>query len=1162
MTLLNRQLYARDPKKNQLANNGVAQVGLPEDAGTAEREKYDATLRFELANFVCEGQYKFGLELALSTYLDRIRSGAAPAPIWISGFFGAGKSHLSKMMSALWDDHVFADGASAASVATHLPQSVKDLLKELKIEAKKHGGTHVVAGMLGSDASAGVLAAVLGLVFKSVDLPSSVSQGRFVLWLKEASYYDRVKAHVESAKKNFTSEIRNMLVSQPIAEGLLKCDPSFGDIQKIRGYLRDSFKNDIQVNDELFRQDVTRALTLGRPFPLTLIVLDEVQQFIGTDGGRTLAIQQVAELCQSSFNGKVLLVATGQSAMGGTEQLEKLRGRFPLTVHLTDSDVEGVIRKTILEKSMTHVGALKSALDKAAGEISRHLNGTRIAASASDEDDLVPDYPILPARRRFFESVLKAVDASGVISQLRNQLRIAYQAALETADLPVGNVVGGDFIFNELQSSSSFPNLISNELFTRIRRFDGSANARHQLKGRLLKLIFLINKLPTDANFDLGLRASADTLADLLVTDLVAGSANLRAEIPALLAELENSDRVVMGYEENGKRIYREQTAESAEWYSDFTTSQQALRSSGVVVEAKRGELMRDAVLEALGKVKAQQGVLNTPRKVHASFDDVLPANHGEQLTVWVQDGWLGTENNVLASAKAAGPDSSTIFLFIPDRDKSDLHDAIVEMKSAEQTLQARGLPQTAPGKDARKMMEGKKESAELRIDTIITRALADAKVFSGGGAELDADTLGEKLRAAVNQSLPRLYPHYSKADNKEWSKVLEKSREGVADAIKLVGHTGDPDKHPVCAELIAYIGTAGKKGADIQERYEGAYYGWPRDAIQGALMALLANNVLKAKDAQGTGLTAKQLDRNQITKTFFQTEQDKVSVSDRIAARSVLKKAGIECNSGEESVKVGLLGAALHQMRMSAGGDPPLPALPDHALIASVESTSGNAQVLEISQRKTELERAIEDWKALATSIKAKLPGWNQLTTLLAHAEGLDGADLLRAEALAIETNRALLQNPNPVATLLQKVTDALRQALNGAVTGYTAEFSRLYTVLSSDDSWTRLDESKQSALLATNGLDGTAKADTASSESIITELARCDLNRWQDRIAALAGRFEAVHKAAAKLVEPEAVAVTLPRRILKSAPEVKAWLTEVEVQLLEAVKTHPVQL
>lgn len=44
----------------------------------------------------------------------------------------------------------------------------------------------------------------------------------------------------------------------------------------------------------------------------------------------------------------------------------------------------------------------------------------------------------------------------------------------------------------------------------------------------MLKLVYLINKLPSDAAMDLGLKASEDALADLLVSDLSAGSSDLR----------------------------------------------------------------------------------------------------------------------------------------------------------------------------------------------------------------------------------------------------------------------------------------------------------------------------------------------------------------------------------------------------------------------------------------------------------------------------------------------------------------------------------------------------------------------------------------------------------------------------------------------------------
>ena len=62
----------------------------------------------------------------------------------------------------------------------------------------------------------------------------------------------------------------------------------------------------------------------------------------------------------------------------------------------------------------------------------------------------------------------------------------------------------------------------------------------------MLKLIFLINKLPADAAMDLGLKATEEALADLLVTHLAAGSSELRKQLPALLEELQNKDRLVM----------------------------------------------------------------------------------------------------------------------------------------------------------------------------------------------------------------------------------------------------------------------------------------------------------------------------------------------------------------------------------------------------------------------------------------------------------------------------------------------------------------------------------------------------------------------------------------------------------------------------------------
>lgn len=117
--MLNRDIYSKAPTENRLANNGVAEVS--EDRSDAAL----SVLRYELETFVCNGQYEKGLETILDKFLLNLGSRAEQPGVWISGFYGSGKSHLAKMLRALWTDFKFADGATARSLAK-LPSSISD----------------------------------------------------------------------------------------------------------------------------------------------------------------------------------------------------------------------------------------------------------------------------------------------------------------------------------------------------------------------------------------------------------------------------------------------------------------------------------------------------------------------------------------------------------------------------------------------------------------------------------------------------------------------------------------------------------------------------------------------------------------------------------------------------------------------------------------------------------------------------------------------------------------------------------------------------------------------------------------------------------------------------------------------------------------------------
>jgi hypothetical protein len=535
-------------------------------------------------------------------------------------------------------------------------------------------------------------------------------------------------------------------------------------------------------------------------------------------------------------------------------------------------------------------------------------------------------------------------------------------------------------------------------------------------------------------------------------------------------------------------------------------------------------------------------------------------------MYLWVQDGWDTDERHVVASAKSVGLADPTLFLFLPARDKSDLISAIVAKEAVELTIGSRGTPTTPEGQDAKKMMEMKAAQAEEQIQRTLNAAFAEARVFIGGGTGIDSgSTLEERLQAAGQAALARLYKYFEKvdaADKSLWTKVIEKAKQGATDALVVLGHEAEPDKHLVCADILSFLGATGRKGAEVQEKFETAPYGWPRDAIQAALMALLAAGYLRAKDAAGNPIEATRLERNKITQTHFAAEKVKLTAPQLIAVKGALKVLGISCNSGEEQAKALEAASRLRALRDAAGGDAPLPEKPPTALIEALEARSGNDLLLELCTHKTEIEKAANEWKTTAEEIAQRKPGWDQATQLFNAAETLPGAKAWGEKLAEVGSQRALLDTPNPVSPIAHGLTELLRTVLNGAVAAFGVVYDDEMAALAADADWRRLDRTKQQSILENEGLNSKPSADSRSAESILAGLAHCDLTRWQERIHALPARFDAVRQKVAQALEIKPVTVKLPRRILRTETDVRAWLTDVEGTLLAKVAQAPIQL
>src|SRR3954453_452089 len=116
MTTKNRDLFYRDPTDTKIPNDGVAKVVRP------ETDQQWEVLEWELRSFVCEGEYARGLERILDSFVANLSQNQQPA-VWVSGFYGSGKSHLVRVLEYLWANPQLPAGESARDLVT-LPNGI------------------------------------------------------------------------------------------------------------------------------------------------------------------------------------------------------------------------------------------------------------------------------------------------------------------------------------------------------------------------------------------------------------------------------------------------------------------------------------------------------------------------------------------------------------------------------------------------------------------------------------------------------------------------------------------------------------------------------------------------------------------------------------------------------------------------------------------------------------------------------------------------------------------------------------------------------------------------------------------------------------------------------------------------------------------------------
>ncbi|MBT3270924.1 BREX system P-loop protein BrxC, partial [Candidatus Poribacteria bacterium] len=937
------EIFDRDPRTARLANNGQARITEQvDDQATLE-------LRAELETFVCEGEFARAVQIILEQFLGNLGHTKQDSA-WVSGFFGSGKSHLLKMLAHLWVDTPFTGGATARTlVRGGLSDEIQAHLRELDTQVRRTGLPAVAAaGTLLGGTRGRVREDVLRIVLRGAGWPAQYPQAMFCFWLREQGWLDAVRGEVESAGRDWLRELNNLYVSLHIHGAVWRADRGLAtDEQGVGAVLRSQFPQlTADIGTEEFAEAVRLALGDNGAMPLTLLVLDEVQQYIGGDGGRAAIIVEVVEALQTQFSSRVMLVAAGQSALAAeTTSLAWLKDRFAITRQLSDADVHTVVRKVLLAKKPSAEPEIRSTIRQSAGEISRHLRETRICERSDDHEQHIVDYPLLPIRRRFWEECFRAVDAAGTQSALRSQLRILHDVLQDSAERPLGFVTPAAALYNALAPNLVRTGVLLGELHARIQTLDDGTDIGI-LRRDLCGLVFLIGKLPRQTGVDLGIRANATILADLMVEDVTKDSGPFRKRVADVLEDLAEAGTLMKLGD-----AYRLQTTEGAEWDRAFRERQASVNQNEMEIATVRDQLLGDAVRKRVSEVRLQHGSSKLRRIVVVHSGDQAPTLAGDQVIVWLRDGWTSSEQAVEASARERGHDDPTLYVFLPRKHADDFRRRIADVAAAEQVLALRGAPSTPEGIEARESMTSRLRGAQDACDAIVSDVVGSARVLQGGGAEVFADTLTAKVQSGAASSLARLFPRFDDGDHAMWDRALKRARDGADDPLKAVGWEQPTEDHPVAKGVLAKVG-AGARGSDVQKALTATPYGWPQDAIDAVLIALLQGEHLRAT-RNGQPVAAGSLDQAGVKATEFRRETVHLSTQDRIDLRGLYQSAGVKVKAGEEQAGALAFLSALRELALSAGGEAPMPARPDSAILDELSGLTGSEQLAAILERR-----------------------------------------------------------------------------------------------------------------------------------------------------------------------------------------------------------------
>ena len=844
--------------------NGVIKVGQDDSD----------SLRQELGEYIITKELRRHFSTFFDNYSKAIDHPTDKIGVWISGFFGSGKSHFLKMLSYLLsnspvgEQHAldffkdkFDDPMMYATVVrcTNIP--TESILFNIDIE-----------GPINKDKTA-VLRVFAKVFYNHLDF-----YGEDLKIAKLERFVDK-RGKTDAFRLRF-EEVNGAPWVEARASYAFFEDDIVAVLQSVLSMSETAARNwfNGEENGDMSIKQLVEEIKeyvdgKGKEFRL-LFCIDEVGQYIGDDSDLMINLQSIVEELGSKCRGKVWVMVTSQEAIDSVvkitgDDFSKIQGRFNTRLSLSSASVDEVIKKRILEKTQDANQLLRMVYDKEHAVLKNLFtfnNAVLDIKGYADGAEFSATYPFVPYQFIIIQKVLVEIRKHGnsgkhLSGGERSMLSGFQEAAQKIQKKDENAIVPFSQFYDTVHTFLESPiRRVIDRCQTAADKHDGL----EQLDVSVLKLLYLIRYIDD-------VKANIDNIAILMVDDIRTDKITLRHEITKSLERLERENYV----------------ARNGDTYSFLTDEEQ-----DIAIDIRNTTVDSATIVQSIGQTIFSE--IYPSKKYKYNKYDFSYDQYIDDSIVGVATGGVRLRFITVATDYYKAPDAKLIM------DSQVNNEAIVllsnEVQYFEELETAAKIRKYIKQKNVSQLPESiqdiiRKRQAQARILEVSARTQID-KAIVGGTFFI----YGEKVDVKYGDAKQKLDETLKQLIESVYSKLnlVNVFYESDADILTILngppqqtGFAGTGSNNEFALSEVSqwleerHMSHVPVSMGDVQRRYQTIPYGWREVDIAALIARLIVSQKLEIR--YGGAVVGKE-DKNLVRYLRIKSEIDKANVSRRIA--------------------------------------------------------------------------------------------------------------------------------------------------------------------------------------------------------------------------------------------------------------------------------------